>query len=447
MSTDSLVDRDARVLWHPATHFSDLDVAPPIAIERAQGAWLIGCDGTRYLDAIASWWTCVHGHAHPAIVKAVREQVAQLDHVMFAGFTHEPAVRLAEALIERAPAGYGKVFFSDCGSASIEVALKLSYQSRQQRGEIKRQRFAALHNSYHGETLGALSVCGSDPYRATFAPLLMDVLYLPSPAYPDHGHDDLSNDTGADSPEADQAVALLEAHAHELTALVVEPLVQCAGRMTMSGAGYYRRVAESAQRLGVHVIADEIAVAFGRTGRLFASDWSDVTPDLLCLSKGLSGGVLPLAATLIRAGFENDFKGHPARSFMHSHTFTANPIACSAGLASLALFDAPAFVARTERFVRRLEDLRRWIASRVPAVTHHRQAGAIVAFEVAPPNGARLPTDARLGLALRRASLARGVLLRPLNDTVYWMPPLCIADRELERLAEVTCEVILEVLP
>jgi adenosylmethionine---8-amino-7-oxononanoate aminotransferase len=340
------------------------------------------------------------------------------------------------------------VFYSDCGSASIEVALKLSYQARVQRGEPLRRRFAALERSYHGETLGALAVCGSSVWREPFGPLLNDALYLPCPSHLDHEHDDLRlagprPALGADSPEAERAVALLEAHADELTAVIIEPLIQCAGRMNMAGVGYYRRLADTCERLGIHLIADEIAVGFGRTGELFASAWAGVTPDLLCLSKGLSGGVLPLAATLIRAGFEDDFKGDPSRSFAHSHTFTGNPIACAAALASLAVFDEEQTLARLPARIATMTALRQDVAQRCPQVLDSRQAGFVAALTVERSRG---PSDGRLGLALREAALARGVLLRPLIDTIYWMPALNIDDAALERLAEVTVEVIQEVL-
>lgn len=444
---DDLVTRDARVLWHPATHFEDLDRLPVVAIESAQGVWLHERGGRRILDGIGSWWTSIHGHGHPRIVAAIQEQVGRLDHVMFAGFTHAPAVMLAEALIRAAPAGYGKVFFADCGSAAVEVALKLSYQSHQQRGDSRRTRFAALANSYHGETLGALAVSGSDAYRSTFASILPPApLYLPTPSFPDHEPGDLDDDAGADTPQAEAAVAALRAHAPELAALVVEPLVQCAGRMRMTGVGFYRRLVGEAQRLGLHVIADEIAVAFGRTGRLFASEHAHVRPDLLCLSKGLSGGVLPLAAVLVREGFEDDFRGSPARSFLHSHTFTANPIACAAGRASLAVFEDESVLGRLPGRIEAMATRRRAVAQRCTAVRHHRQAGMIAAFEVAPREGHPDPTGGRLGLALRQAAMRRDVLLRPLHDTIYWMPALCIDDAALDRLAEVTAEVIEEVL-
>ena len=440
-----LVDRDLRVLWHPATHFADHERLPPLPVVSARGACLTLDDGRTILDAISSWWTCLHGHGHPAMVDAVSRQVQRLDHVMLAGFTHEPAVELAEMLLQAAPEGYGRVFYADCGSAAIEVALKLCWQWHQQHGQTKRGRFAALRNGYHGETLGALAVGGTDAYRERFAPLLPDVLHLPAPSFAEHRHDDLETPLGASSPEADEAVAMLETHAEHLTALVLEPLVQCAGKMAMTGTGFYRRLVETAQRLGIFVIADEIAVAFGRTGQLFGSQWADVAPDLLCLSKGLSGGVLPLSCVLVRAGFEDAFKGHPSRSFLHSHTFTGNPIACAAGRASLQLLRhevLPELPKTIEALGRRA----RQVARQCPSVAHFRQAGTIVAFDLVPEAGRGLPEGARLSLALRTAALSRGVLLRPLHDTLYWMPPYCIDDAQMDQLAEVTTECIQEVL-
>lgn len=440
-----LVDRDRAHVWHPATHFADLDRVPPVAVERASGCWLYEPGGRAILDAIGSWWTCVHGHGHPAIVAAVREQVGRLDHVMFAGFTHEPAVALAELLLAAAPAGYGRVFYADCGSAAVEVALKMSFQARQQRGEPRRTRFATLRNGYHGETLGALAVCGAGAYRDTFAPLLFPALELPAPSYDNHEHGDLAGDLGADAPETAAAVAAIEAHADELTAVVVEPLVQCAGRMTMTGAGFYRAIAAAARARGIHVIADEIAVGMGRTGRLFASTWSEVQPDLLCLSKGLAG-IVPLAAVLVQAGFEADFAGSPARSFLHSHTFTANPIACAAAVAGLKLFQETDLLARLPGRIAAIEARRRAVAAACETVVAHRQAGTIAALQVAARAGSPAARDGRPGLLLREAALARGVLLRPLHDTIYWMPPLTISDAELDTLAEATIAAIRAVL-
>jgi len=444
---DDLSSRDATALWHPATHFGDLERLPPSTITRAKGVWLFDADGKRILDGIASWWTSIHGHCHPDIVAAIAEQAGRLDHVMFAGFTHPSAVELAERLLKLAPPGYGKVFYADCGSAAIEVALKLSFQSRRQTGEPKRTRFAALHGGYHGETLGALAVSGADDYRGIFAGLLTEPLYLPAPEFRWHEHAMLQTDAGADSEAADQAVALLREHADGLTALVVEPLIQCASKMRMHGVGYYQRIVREAQALGIHVIADEIAVAFGRTGRLFASSWADVTPDLMCLSKGLSGGVLPLSCVLVRQGFEEAFTGSPARSFLHSHTFTGNPIATAAGVASIKLLTEGGGLDALPERIEALARCRRRVAERCAAVVDHRQAGMIAALTVAPAPGQPGPPGGRISLALREAAMAAGVLLRPLHDTIYWMPPYCIDDAALDLLTEVTIEAIESVFP
>ncbi|MBV1857935.1 MAG: aminotransferase class III-fold pyridoxal phosphate-dependent enzyme, partial [Nannocystaceae bacterium] len=266
----------------------------------------------------------------------------------------------------------------------------------------------------------------------------------PTPTNPSHTHHDLRTDLGADSPEADQACALLQAHAHELTALVMEPLVQGAGKMAMPGAGFYARLVREAQSLGIHVIADEIAVAFGRTGELFASTWAGVSPDLMCLSKGLSGGVLPLSCVLVTRGFDDGFKGGPQRSFLHSHTFTGNPIACAAGVASLRLLQEERLPGLSTR-VAAMTRAKTSVATRcADMVRSHRQAGMIVAFDLDP--GDRMPAGGRLSLAVREAAIEAGALLRPLHDTLYWMPPLSITDTELDALAAATVHALEAVL-
>jgi adenosylmethionine-8-amino-7-oxononanoate aminotransferase len=370
---------------------------------------------------------------------------------MFAGFTHEPAIALAEGLVGAARLSnepYAKVFFAESGSDAVEVAIKLAFQYH---GNVlgagrgaKRLRFAMLERGYHGETLGALALCGSALWRAPFESLLHPALSLPAPAIADHSHDDLARDAGADAPETARACAMIEAHAEELAALVVEPMVQCAGQLAMPGAGFYRRIVETAQRCGVLVVADEIAVGFGRTGRLFASEWAGVAPDLLCLGKGLSGGALPLSAVLVRAGLEDAFTGAPANAFAHSHTFCANPIACAAARASVALFTEGDVLAGLPVRIEHMAALRRQVAAACPAVVRHRQAGMIAAFDVAPRT--RTPEGGRTSLAIRKAALARDVLLRPLGDTLYWMPPLTIEPAALARLADVTAAVVDEVL-
>ncbi len=436
---DPLVRRDSAVIWHPATHFDDLEVVPPVAIARAEGAWLYDTDGRRILDAISSWWTSVHGHCHPQLVAAITEQVARLDHVMFAGFTHEPAVALAETLLARAPGDYARVFYADSGSDAVEIALKLAAQHHRAHGRT-RTRFAALTNGYHGETLGALGVCGSEAYRRPFAALVKDAIMLPAPARPFHTHEDLVGDAG--TADAEAAIGLLERHQHELAAVVLEPLVQCAGKMAMTGVGYLRRVVEAAQALGIHVIADEIAVGLGRTGRIFASAWADVSPDMLCIGKGLSGGALPLSAVLVRRGFDGAFRGPPERAFAHSHTYSGNPIACAAGLASMTLLRET--MTHLPDRVAALARARMRVAQGRACISAHRQCGTIVAFDLVDRH--HRVSDQRIGLALRRAALAQAVHLRPLGDTLYWMLPLAADDDIVDHLADITGRVLDEVL-
>jgi adenosylmethionine-8-amino-7-oxononanoate aminotransferase len=440
---DDLIARDAAALWHPATHFDDLEVCPPVAIVGAEGPWLHAASGARILDAIASWWTSVHGHRHPRVMAAIHRQVDTLDHVMFAGFTHAPAVSLAEGLLEAAGPAFSRVFFADSGSDAIEVALKLCLQFDAQAG-AGRRRIAAFDHGYHGETLGALAACGSPTYRAAFADLLHDTLFLPTPSLTEHRHGDLAADAGAREAACDEALDLLTEHAGSLCALVVEPLVQCAGQMRMHGSGFLRRVVEHAQALGILVVADEIAVGLGRTGRIFAHAWSGVVPDALCLGKGLSGGALPLSAVVVSPRFAAAFRGAPSRAFAHSHTFCANPIAAAAGVASLALLGERVASSEVGASIAALDRARDAVARACPAVVASRQAGAIVAFDLRPHR--RRPADGRIGLHLRAAALARGVLLRPLGDTLYWMPPLVLAPDALDRLVDATIGAIEEVL-
>ncbi len=443
MADEALLARDLASLWHPASHFDDHALLPPVPIASAHGPWLVTTAGARILDAIASWWTCVHGHCEPAIVEAIAAQARTLDHVMFAGFTHAPAVALAERLLALAGPPLSRVFFADSGADAIEIAVKLSLQHHRQAGAPARRRVAALAHGYHGETLGALALCGNEPYRAPFAGLLHDALFLPTPEISQHRHGDLLTDAGADDAACEQAIALLERHADELAALVVEPLVQCAGRMRMTGSGFLRRIADTAQSLGIHLVTDEIAVGLGRSGRALAGHWCGLRPDMVCVGKGLSGGALPLSAVLVAAPIEAAFHGAPDRAFAHSHTFCGNPIATAAACASVELLRARSG-AQLESTIAALDDARAEVAAACRAVQASRQVGTIVAFDLAPHT--RAAPDGRTSLSIRRAALRHGLLLRPLGDTLYWMPPLWIDREAVAHLTAGTIASIHEVL-
>jgi adenosylmethionine-8-amino-7-oxononanoate aminotransferase len=448
--------RDLAVLWHPCTqmreHHGDAgpDTLPLLPVARGEGAWLVGHDGRRYLDAVSSWWVNLHGHAEPRIAEAIGRQARSLEQVILAGCSHPPAVELAERLLALAPrepgrAPLAKVFYADNGSAGIEVALKMAFHWFRNRGdEPRRTRFVALHNGYHGETIGALSVSDIPLYRRVYAPLLLEPVFAPSPdAYA--ARDGQSAQDCAEEA-ADALAHLLDEHAGEICALVLEPLVQCAGGMRMHHPAYLRRVRELCDVHGIFLIADEIAVGFGRTGTLFACEQAGVQPDLLCLSKGLTGGFLPLSAVLatqaIYDGFLDDTR---ERAFLHSHSYTGNPLACAAALASLDIFAADDVLARNRRTAERMAALAADIGTH-RQVADVRQTGMIVAFELAPDGNRQASFDPalRVGLRAYRAALDRGVLLRPLGNVLYWMPPYCVDDAQLTLLADTTAAVIEE---
>ena len=442
--------RDLSVLWHPCTQMREHPhTLPLVPIAHGEGAWLVGHDGTRYLDAVSSWWTNLFGHAEPRIGAAIAAQAQSLEQVMLAGFTHAPAVELAERLLAVAPHQMGraplaKVFYADNGSAGVEVALKMAFHWFHNRGEHTRTKFIALENGYHGETLGALAVGDIPLYRRVYAPLLTEALFAPSPdaylAQPGESPTDCARRA------ADALATLLEDHAGEVCAVIVEPRVQCAGGMRMHDPQYLRRARELCDAHGVFLIADEIAVGFGRTGTMFACEQSGVQPDLLCLSKGLTGGFLPLAAVLCtQALYEGFLDESRERAFLHSHSYTGNPLACAAALASLSIFESDAVLARSRGTATRMAALAEGIAA-LPHVADARQAGMILAFELARNGDRRAPFDPalRIGLRAYRAALERGVVLRPLGDILYWMPPYCVDDEQLDLLARVTRESIIE---
>ena len=449
-AADAWRARDLDVLWHPCTQMREHpDVLPLVPIERGEGAWLVGRDGRRYLDAVSSWWTNLFGHAEPRIARAIAEQAMTLEQVILAGFSHQPAVELAEKLLAIAPresgrAALSKVFYADNGSAGVEVALKMAFHWFRNRGEDRRSKFVALENGYHGETIGALSVGDIPLYRRVYAPLLAECLFAPSPDSYAAGPGETAIDCA--DRAADGLRDLLERHPGEVCALILEPRVQCAGGMRMHDPRYLRRARELCDAHGVFLVADEIAVGFGRTGSLFACEQAGVQPDLLCLSKGLTGGFLPLAAVLCTQAIYDGFLDESReRAFLHSHSYTGNPLACAAALASLAIFESDDILARNRATAARMSRLAAPLTA-LPHMADVRQAGMIVAFELTQGGDKRTPFDPalRVGLRAYRAALRQGVVLRPLGDTLYWMPPYCIDDEQLQLLARVTRDAILE---
>lgn len=415
--------RDRHHVWHPFTQHAT--ESEPIVITRAKAASLFDADGNEILDLISSWWTCTHGHAHPKLNAALAEQANRFEHVMFAGFTHQPAVDLAEAVTKVLPGDLSKVFFSDDGSTSVEVALKIAYQYWINIGEPRRRMLIAFDGGYHGDTLGAMSLGRGSQMFSPFRDLMCEVMVLPAPAT--FEGDDAAEEREAGALSAFEA--LLTERGHTVAALIIEPLLQGAGGMRLCRPSFLKRLVETAREAGILVIFDEVATGFGRTGTLFAMEQADVVPDLVCLSKGLTAGYMPLAVTVAREAVFEAFLGDSfERALAHGHSFTANPLACAVALASLALFEEEKTLARIAHINQRHRAMMAELAAR-PDVTRLRLIGTILAFDVKEGGGYQSATSR----ALCDWYLAHGLNIRPLGPTLYLMPPYCITDQELTR--------------
>jgi adenosylmethionine---8-amino-7-oxononanoate aminotransferase len=443
--TDSLQNelsaRDLRRVWHPCTQMQDHESLPMIPIRRGQGAWLEDYNGKRYLDCISSWWTNLFGHANPRIGDAIKAQLDQLEHVLLAGFTHEPVIKLSERLTLLAPAGLTRCFYADNGSSAVEVAAKMSFHYWRNQGREQKRRFVTLSNSYHGETLGALALGNVELYKEIYRPLLMDTIVAPTP---DCFHRDAGESWEAYSRRLFEPMrALLEQHADEVCAVIVEPLVQCAGNMRMYHPIYLSLLRSACDAYGVHLIADEIAVGFGRTGALFACEQAGIRPDFLCLSKGLTGGYLPLSVVLTSEEIYQAFYAEYAslRAFLHSHSYTGNPLACTAALATLDIFASEPVLARNKDLAEQLR-IRTVEFADHPHVAEVRQQGMICAVEMIQNKASReaYPWQERRGLRVYRHGLERGALLRPIGNVIYFMPPYVVSKDEIDFMIEVARE-------
>ncbi|MEQ8194305.1 MAG: adenosylmethionine--8-amino-7-oxononanoate transaminase [Rhodospirillales bacterium] len=423
MSGGTTGEADRRVIWHPFTQAATAPDAIPIS--HGEGAVLYGEDGKEYLDLISSWWVNLHGHAHPKIAQAVAAQAATLEHVIFAGFTHAPAVALAERLGEILPGGLTRVFYSDNGSTAVEVALKLAYQFWRNKGET-RKKFLAVDGGYHGDTVGAMSVGQSSGFFEAWRDLLFGVETMPFPAT-------WQGDGDVERKERESLAWLdryLDAHGAETAAMIMEPLVQGAGGMRMCRPGFLRAVVERLKKEKILVIFDEVMTGFGRTGELFAAIKADTAPDIVCLSKGLTGGFLPLAATVCRDDLYNAFLDDSfEKAFTHGHSFSANPLGCAAGLASLDLLCAPETRARIKG-ITELHGERLAALGGLDAFEHPRQTGTIAAVDVKTGDAGYA---AAVGAKLKAFFLERGLLIRPLGNVIYVLPPYCIGDDALHR--------------
>lgn len=433
MNNSEMSRRDMEVVWHPCTQMKDHETFPVIPINRGTGVYLEDFEGNRYIDAISSWWVNLFGHCNGYINGKIKEQLERLEHVILAGFTHESVVRLSERLVSLAPEGLTRCFYADNGSSAIEVALKMSYHSHRNRGE-ERPLFVSLSGSYHGETLGALAVGDVALYKETYEPLLIRSVQTPVPS-------DQSENAALEAAAAFEH--LLQTRGGEISALIVEPLIQGAGGMHMYHPLFLSEAKRLCERYNVHFIADEILVGFGRTGTMFACEQAFITPDFMTLSKGLTGGYLPLSVVLTTDAVYNAFycEYDPVRSFLHSHSYTGNALACAAANATLDLFES-------ENVIETNRGKARWIAEELERFTQYssvrevRQCGMIAAIELQGYD----PSE-RIGVKIHRHCLSRGVLIRPLGGIVYVMTPYVITREELAHVFSAIEEAIGTVLP
>ncbi|MBK8752134.1 MAG: adenosylmethionine--8-amino-7-oxononanoate transaminase [Candidatus Competibacteraceae bacterium] len=429
MDNTDWINRSRAAVWHPCTQMKQHDTGalPLVPIDRGQGAWLYDFAGRRYLDAISSWWVNLFGHAHPRINAAVKDQLDRLEHVILGGFTHGPVVELSERLSALTGGALGHCFYASDGSSAVEIALKMSFHYWRNHGQPEKNQFLCLASSYHGETLGTLSVGDVGLYKDAYAPLLRQAATVPSP----DARQAAAGETAADCARrvATALEAYLAVHHSSIAALILEPLVQGAGGMVMYDPEYLRLARARCDRYQVHLIADEIMVGFGRTGTLFAHEQAGIRPDLLCLSKGLTGGYLPLSVVMstdeMFAAFYDDAI---TRGFLHSHSYTGNPLACRAALATLDIFAEDAVLERNRRFAERFTALLEPLVKH-PQARHFRHCGMIWAVDIATD-------DPEFRLKFYREALQRELLLRPLGTTIYFMPPYILDDTEATLLAE-----------
>lgn len=443
MQQHPLAQRDLQVLWHPCTQMKDHEWLPMIPIKRGIGIWLEDFEGNRYLDAISSWWVNLFGHCHPHINNKIKAQLDTLEHVILAGFSHAPVIELSQRLVDINPTTLTRCFYGDNGSSAVEIALKMSFHYWRNKGNHNKTKFITLNNGYHGETLGALAVGNVPLYKDTYGPLLMETLTVPSP-------DCYYRESGESTRDYSERMfehmeTMLAQHANETCAVIIEPLVQCAGYMRMYNPIYLKMLREACDRYNVHLIADEIAVGFGRTGTLFACEQADVSPDFMCLAKGLTGGYLPLSVTLttdkIYEAFYDDYENLTA--FLHSHSFTGNPLGCAAALATLEIFEQQDVLQNNRSLAETLSTATEHLKDH-PKVAEVRQTGMVLAIEMIKDKKNRIPYpwQERRGLRVYQHALERGVLLRPLGDVIYFMPPYVITKQQIQHLASVATECI-----
>ncbi len=418
------VARSLASVWHPCTQMQHHETLPLVALSHGKGAWLFDHEGRRYLDGVSSWWVNLFGHANPRINAALKDQLDKLEHAMLAGFTHEPVVQLSERLAAKTGHALGHCFFASDGASAVEIALKMSFHYWRNTGREQKQEFVCLSGSYHGETVGALGVTDVPIFTQAYGGMYRRAHVVASPA------------AAGEEQALKQMRELFEQRSSQIAAVIVEPLVQCAAGMAMYEASYLTKLRALCDEFAVHLVADEIAVGCGRTGTFFACEQAGIWPDFVCLSKGISGGYLPLSLVMTTDAIYQAFY-HPdiARGFLHSHSYTGNPLACRAALATLDIFDEDDAIVKNRERAQKLGDALAKVAQH-PAVSHVRQRGMICAFDVKPA------VTAGFSRRFFAEALSHELLLRPIGMTVYWMPPYVLSDEEMVWLGDRTLDVL-----
>jgi adenosylmethionine-8-amino-7-oxononanoate transaminase len=446
MNTQALIAKDRKHLWHPFTQMKDWQTDEVLVIEKGKGSTLTDTEGRKYLDGVSSLWCNVHGHRVKELDRAIAKQLKKISHTTFLGLTHPTAIELAEKLIAIAPQGLARVFYSDSGSEAVEIALKIAFQYWAQKGKPEKKKFARLVNAYHGDTLGSVSVGGIDLFHQLYKPLLFNTFAIPSPYC--YRWETGSNPEKVKNETLEALEKVLKEHQHEIAAFVMEPLMQGAAGMIDQPEGYISRVRELTRKYNTLLIFDEVATGFGRTGKMFAADHERVTPDIMAVAKGLTGGYLPLAATLTTEEVYNAFLGRyeDLRAFFHGHTYTANPLACAVAIANLELFKKQRTLEKLQPKIRlikkRLEDF-----YELECVGDVRQCGVMVGIELVRDKKTKEPFELKekIGIRVIERARAKGAILRPLGPVIVLMPPLGMTEKELKKLLDITYESIKEV--
>jgi adenosylmethionine-8-amino-7-oxononanoate aminotransferase len=440
--------RDVALIWHPCSQMKDYETLPPVVVDHAKGVWLYDQEGKAYLDIVSSWWANLLGHGNPVINARIKEQLEKLEHVIFANFTHEPAITLAERLLPMLPKGLCKFHFNDNGSSAVEAALKMVFQYSLQTGHGEKKRFMCLSNGYHGETIGALSVGSLDLFARLYKPMMMDNIHVKAPdcfRCPFGRHrEDCSCECFSYAEEA------FAKHGRETCAIIVEPILQGSAGMRIYPAQYLKKLRALCNAYDVKLIADEIATGFGRTGKMFACQHAGITPDVMTVSKGLTGGYMPMSITITTKEIYDAFYGDylEYRTFVHSHTYAGNPLGCAAAHGVLDVMEQDHILEKAARTAKWLTERMNESFGQHPNVGEIRHIGLIHAMELIKDKKGKVPFDPRrrIGYEIYKRALAKGLVLRPLGDVLYFNPPLTIQKNELEKAIAVTRKAMDEVL-